>query len=262
MIWVEQLGKIIKTKFFNLVISDNLVSPLQFNVNCIIFGSFLWHDIVEKTNENKNVFNFEKDLFRKHRPIVYGMKNFIMPEIIKYGDFQEFPSLVKKFTPINDKAGGVHKLFITAGKSGDLLHKYKQIALFLDQSSKFKIAYDPAMRNPLVNDNLFDYSDESFSKLSLIIARPGIGIITDAIKFNKPMIVDSFYENKELEFNALKITDLGIGKRLNFDSPKDFICNILNFLDDKNSYNSIVNNLIRVPTGGASFIAESIIKKL
>ena len=48
MIWVEHLGKIINNKFYNLVISDNLVSPLQFNSNCILFGSFLWHDIVKK----------------------------------------------------------------------------------------------------------------------------------------------------------------------------------------------------------------------
>ena len=31
------------------------------------------------------------------------MKNFIMPEIIEYGDFQEFPSLVKKFKPFYKK---------------------------------------------------------------------------------------------------------------------------------------------------------------
>tara|TARA_Y100001935_G_C17306978_1_gene512952 strand:+ start:2272 stop:3099 length:828 start_codon:yes stop_codon:yes gene_type:complete len=262
MIWVEQLGKIINNKFYNLIISDNLVSPLQFNSNCILFGSFLWHDIVKKTNENRNVFNFEKQLFRKTRPIIYGMKNFIMPEIMEYGDFREFPSLVEKFKPIYKKKNINHKLFITSGKSGDLLQKYKQIAIALNQNSNLEVAYDPAMRGGLINENFFDYSDKSFSDLSAIIARPGIGIITDSIRYNIPIIVDLSYENKEIEHNALKINKLGIGKRLNFDSKKSFVKDILNFLEDKKSHDSVVNKLKNFPDGGASLIADSIIEKL
>ena len=262
MIWVEHLGKIINNKFYNLVISDNLVSPLQFNSNCILFGSFLWHDIVKKTNENRNVFNFEKQLFRKTRPIIYGMKNFIMPEIMEYGDFREFPSLVEKFKPIYNKKNINHKLFITSGKSGDLLQKYKQIAIALNQNSNFEVAYDPAMKGGLINENFFDYSDKSFSDLSAIIARPGIGIITDSIRYNIPIIVDLSYENKEIEHNALKINKLGIGKRLNFNSKKSFVRDILNFLEDKKTHDSVVNKLKNFPDGGASLIADSIIEKL
>ena len=48
MIWVEQLGKIINNKFYNLVISDNLVSLYNSIRTVSLFGSFLWHDIVKK----------------------------------------------------------------------------------------------------------------------------------------------------------------------------------------------------------------------
>jgi len=262
MVWVEQLGKIINNKFYNLVISDNLVSPMQFNSNCILFGSFLWHDIVKKTKENRNVFNFEKYMFRKYRPIIYGMKEFIMPEITKYGNFQEFPSLVKKFKPVYKKTSATHKLLITSGKSGDLLQKYKQIAIALNQSSKFEITYDPVMKSKLINENLFDYSDKSFSDLSAIIARPGIGVITDSIKYNIPIIVDLLYENKELEYNAQKINELGIGKRLNFNTKKSFVGEILNFLEDKKAHNAVISELKNFPDDGASLIADSIIEKL
>tara|TARA_Y100000768_G_C23925169_1_gene657125 strand:+ start:378 stop:1166 length:789 start_codon:yes stop_codon:yes gene_type:complete len=262
MIWNNRLRGIMYNKNFNLVISDNLCAPLQYNPDCILFGSFLWHDIIKKTNENENVLNFERDLFRNNRPTIYGMKNFLMPEITKHGNFIEYPNLINKFDSIKKKSHSKHKIFITAGKSGDLLQKYTLLAKHLAKCKSFEIIYDTAMKNDSIKRQLFDYTENSFSDLSIIIARPGIGIISDAIRFNIPIIVDTFYENKELEFNASKIDELGIGKRLNFSELNHLSKDIMNLLNDNDCYHLIINNLGKIPGNGASLIADSIIKKV
>lgn len=262
MKWNDYLNTIINSKSFDLVISDNLCAPLQFNSNCIILGSFLWHDVAERTHANSNILDFERDLFRKFHPIVYGMQNFSMPEIRKYGKLVEVPSLIESVKTKKPKSDSNYKIFITAGKSGDLLHKYKKIKNKIVECAVADVYFDLILNDKGSRGTVFDYTDNSFSQLSVIIARPGIGIISDAIKFRIPIIVDTFYKNKELEFNASKIEELGIGKRLNFDNYDKLSERILNLLNDKNFIYSMINNLKKINTGGASVMANNILTYL
>ena len=107
--------------------------------------------------------------------------------------------------------------------------------------------YSTSMGDPIPH---FSYSESEFAGLSLVIARPGIGIITDCVRYNVPIL--ALYEEGNLEMihNAKRIDDLGIGMnvtkvQLSASFSMDDI-----LLDD-NKLNRFKSNLINQPVGGA-----------
>ena len=52
---------------------------------------------------------------------------------------------------------------------------------------------------------LFSFTDNDFIKLNAIVCRPGIGILTDCIKYNIPPIAIDDNTNLEISNNALKV---------------------------------------------------------
>ena len=263
-IWSEKLKTLIDDNDFDLVISDNICKPLSYHNNCVILGSFLWHDIAKKTFSNTAVIASEKKIFREFRPTVFAMENFVMPEIYNYGNVVEFPSLIKTQEALVKDLSLPYKIFFTFGSSRDLNGKYKMIKETLDNMENTFILYDSSYYDNTDNDyhTFFDFSNKSFSQLSLIVTRPGIGIISDSIKFQIPLVVDSFYLNKEIEFNAQKIEELGIGIRLNFSDLKNLNSNILNIIKNKKNSKMFFQNFNKINTGGAKVVSKHILSFL
>ena len=260
--WSKKLKKIVTENAFDLVVSDNLATPLDYHSKCIMVGSFVWHDVIIKNSINENVLNHEMEVFRDNYPTIFAMENFAMPELLNYGNVIEIPSISDKYLSSLKKSDNKNNILITGGKSGELSDLLSNTAQFLSKDSSSIVYYDEILgRNLNINGGkIFDYADHSFLNITLIICRPGIGIITDSIKFCKPLIVDIHYENKEMEFNANRIEELGIGVRFDFTREKDFMRNLSNLLDDSTKLNDMVNKIRALDTGGASIIAKNIIE--
>ena len=261
--WSKKLDNLIIENNFDLVVSDNLATPLLYHDKCIMVGSFVWHSVIKKNSVNKNVMKSEMQVFRDMRPTIFTMKDFAMPEVTRYGNVIEVPSILNKYLPGNDKKVKKKKnsILITAGKSGELINAFNKIKTYLMKEKICSIYYDKILDNkPSTNcENNFDYTDQSFSKIQLIICRPGIGTITDAIRFDIPLIVDKYYSNLEMEFNSKKIEELGIGLRLDFKNKKKFSQVIRQLMDDSIRRKKMVYNLKIIDAGGSNIIAKQIL---
>ena len=112
------------------------------------------------------------------------------------------------------------------------------------------------------NSHCFDYSDKSFDLISLIICRPGMSIISDAIRYQLPLIIDYEYDNLEIEFNSKVIEKLGIGKRLSLLNENTVINYLQKLFSDRKELTNMTFNLNKIESGGSKKIANYILKIL
>lgn len=262
--WVKGLQNLINSDVYDLVISDNVCAPLKYHNNVIMIGSFLWHDVIKASKLNEKVLVFEKSLFRNKKPLIFSMKNFTMSEITKNGNNIEFPSISEKYiTNKKNKKSNIN-ILLSPGKSGELREDFKRIKNILLKNQLFNVYFDSYIDDNFENDNshYFDYSDESFDLISLIICRPGIGIISDAIRHQLPLIINDKYDNTEIEFNSKVIEKLGIGKRLALLN-ENIVNNYLQKLfSDRKELRNMIFNLNKMESGGSKKIASYILKIL
>ena len=70
--WLEEYGKIAAQ--YDLVLSDNLVTLLKYNINTIIIGSFLWKDVLEDKFPGNKISKLDEELINQHNPLILTNK--------------------------------------------------------------------------------------------------------------------------------------------------------------------------------------------
>lgn len=103
----------------------------------------------------------------------------------------------------------------------------------------------------------FDFDGDAFKKIDLMICRPGIGSLTEAVKYHIPVLALNENNNPELDHNAHRIETLGIGKNLNGNIPDTL--EIVKRLVEDGSYSSMQNKLSEEPKTGIADTVRFII---
>ena len=97
------------------------------------------------------------------------------------------------------------------------------------------------------NVDVFHFTEKEFRELNLVLARPGLGTITDCIRYSIPLI--SFYENNNAEMihNAERIKQIGIGQTLlQIEDVKTVITEELS----EEVYEQRINSIMQRPIQG------------
>lgn len=223
-IWQNEISqdKILRESI--LIISDNHVLPAIVFKNCILMGSFLWHLVTNiKTNELLEIFNQENNFLKGNKVDLICLNDMVMPNLLSLINPIRMPWFCErkhfKKWELRDNnylvtGGGTeltNKTLLSISK--ELKEKNHETLLFLDNK-----LYSRLNPNDRINFRLFNFTEESFLNLKGIICRPGIGILTDAISYNIPIIVINDNYNKEITYNAGRVDELGIGKRFDIES--------------------------------------------
>ncbi len=267
--WINVLStnKILRDS--QLIISDNQIAPLNNYKNVILMGSFIWHNLVEsKDKDYKRIIALEKKLLLKNKPIIICLKNMAMDNLFKYTNpvFSPWFTSKHKYQLVKKQKKSI---LITGGgtKNQDsnlikilnyILQLDEKIIIYLDNKLFKKIN----ILNRRVK--IFSFTDNDFLKLNAIVCRPGIGILTDCIKYNIPPIAIDDNTNLEISNNAFKLERQKIGISIKIEKNKNisFPCSqILNFLNDEKKINRIKNRLKKEKCNGSDFAAKFIIKK-
>ena len=97
---------------------------------------------------------------------------------------------------------------------------------------------------------IFDFNND-WGKIDFVIARPGIGTISDCIENQLPIVAIGEKSNSEIAFNASKISQFNLGF--------DYVNNPFNldFIDKKDNI-----NFNEVNTNGINEIEKIIYEKL
>lgn len=215
----------------DLLISDNTLFDFgEFCKNYLVFGSFFWHDIIIDNIFLKEVYQNEKKILLKNSPEIYGINNFISGSLKEYDFVRTIGWLVHK-KKIKSKSIQRRLGILFSGGLGDM--KISKIDFIIDilRDSSLDFNIYSSHEYKFINNSVsFDF-DKDWDKIDFMIARPGIGSISDCIENKLPILAIGEDNNAEIVSNAFTISELNIG----FDYVnREFDLNFLDKLENIN----------------------------
>lgn len=218
--WHTSLSTL-ELKRYDLVISDNLVEVLYYQPETVLSGSFLWHDLYERAYPETLLFREyarrSKALLRDHRPPMIANRYFAMPAVREQTQTIEVGMLPLVSVGRSKRQNRVLDILFAGGSQREVA---EAMGGYLDGLASAG-AMGPSVRlwmdrrvakivKDLPSVHLFDYDRQDFSSVDAVVARPGMGVITDCIATGTPLFC--VYEaNPEMEHNAAVLARLGLG---------------------------------------------------
>ena len=214
----EQDTNLINSDF---VISDNLVGVLKRRPDALLSGSFLWHEVIsEFLNQNESCREFvnrEIELLKRNKPRMICNQSLASNAVMNLTNPIGTSWMIED---TNNRAPSEirQSILVHGGGTRSLDSEVLEIASMLRQEN-FEAFTD------LENDNCsFDYQEETWQKIGVVVCRPGAGTATECVRWKIPMLVLRDKRNSEAEFNAEVLIRLGIAHELlNRQSNEDLI---------------------------------------
>jgi UDP-N-acetylglucosamine:LPS N-acetylglucosamine transferase len=270
--WKNNFENSTVIKKSDLIVSDNLVIPIFSNKKVILMGSFLWHDIIDTINPTfQKIAEAEKNILLLKKPKIVCLESMYMNSISKYTNTVKVPWFTNRI-----KVKRFHKnkeVLITGGGTEQLDEILLSIANKIYYNSSLKIFLDEKLYNKYKKYNTinslfffqFDFKEQSFGSLTTIICRPGIGILTECVKYSIPVIAVYDNSNKEISHNAKKITALKIGSSIhiknNFVSGY-YVKKIKNIINSRTILTKYKKEILKQDINGAEKATNLILKEL
>ena len=191
----------------DFVISDNLVGVLEKRPDAVLSGSFLWHEVIAAySNRNevcKRFVDREISLLKINSPKMICNRSLASLAVIELTSPVEVSWMIDEIVEQSNTASR-SSILVHGGGTRTLDSKVLEIARKL-RHSNLKVFTD-------IEDDqdCFDYRDETWRTIGVVICRPGAGTATECVKWRIPMVVLRDSENSEAEFIAERLTLLGL----------------------------------------------------
>lgn len=261
--WLKKLRQAPSIVEADLVLSDNLTGLLAIRPDTLLFGSFLWHDLIAECTGNYDALEIcrkEIHLLDLYKPTMFCIGEMVMPEVSNRCRPVNLSWLCKKAPRLNARERSIKKVFITGGASY-ASHDWLQTAVTFLSASGAKISLDPSFPTGAIAGTYqrFTFSQEEFQSLDLIICRPGIGILTDAIQYGIPILAVDDGSNKEIAFNARRVQTLNYGLSWNVAEPEQFPAKLEAL---KSFYDVFLETLEQATDGGITQASRELLSRL
>jgi UDP:flavonoid glycosyltransferase YjiC (YdhE family) len=208
--WYKKLNK----TNFDLYISDNLPEVVALKKNSVISANFFWHRLFKINN-----FFYKKleERMKKYNTKIFSNKYFYFPYLNKFnvkkigffGDFKRKKLLINNnvLISLGSEKTKTKIKFFNKFNEYFLNNSFKKYNFFLEKSDwKF-------LKKEKVN--YYKSREKMMDKISLIIAKPGMGIITDALRRGIPILIYNKEKNIEFSHNAKILKKMKLGKQMN-----------------------------------------------
>lgn len=253
--WLDRLPARAITQA-DFVISDNLSSILRIRPDAAVMGSFLWPDILHRrwpdNNTLKDYHREETALLNVLRPPMICLGAMAMPYIEQYTRPVKTGWVVESFNnniPVRQK---VKNILIAGGGTGFADENLIAAARLILKDDHYHLHVSDKLTPRLdignTGINKFNFDGDAFRKIDLMICRPGIGSLTEAVKYHIPVLALNENNNPELDHNAHRVETLGIGKNLNGNIPNTL--EIIRRLVEEGAYLSMQKKLAVAPKNG------------
>ncbi|MBX2926540.1 MAG: hypothetical protein KF852_01785 [Saprospiraceae bacterium] len=223
--WVLDIQAALKNEGNSLVISDNLVTPAFYNEKAILMGSFLWSSIVSPyyLAGYQIIAEQEKALLYHRTFKMLALQDMAMPDVTSGTDMIPLPWFCDNISYRTPGKSSTFRVLITVGGTSKRVVEGLGLLKQLIEIPEVEYYVDQrlfqAIHPRIDRLRLFDFSETAFKKIDIVIARPGIGILTDAVAFNIPIMAIGEKSNAEMVHNASVIQEKGWGWNLLGDDP-------------------------------------------
>jgi UDP:flavonoid glycosyltransferase YjiC (YdhE family) len=265
--WVQVIAANKKLIESNLIVSDNQIAPLNAFNNVILMGSFIWHDLIKSSVlDYKMIIALEKKILKAYEPKILCLRSMAMDNLSK----NTIPVFAPWFTEKYESrfSSKDNSVLITGGGTSlfdDVLIQILNYLLTLDE--QLIIHLDSKLFNKYSSPNdrvkLFSFKDDDFCRLKAIICRPGIGILTDCVKYNIPVIALNDNSNLEISSNALNVERLELGVLINI--KKSYYLNpstqIITLLNNNSALENFRMTIEKQECNGSRFAANYLLSQ-
>jgi len=242
----KDLTKIKEINNSQIIISDNLINKVYLKKKFILISNFFWGKNFQiKSKKYESYKNIEKRFLKNNKIIQNRYFGHTCSNQIK----KKFINFTGKKYKNLDKTKK-NKIFVYLRK------KIKILPILRTLQTKYEIYSNiPSKKYKIKHHNL----NKGLRKFTYLLARPGFGTISDAIRFNIPIL--SYIEKNETNeilINNRLIKKYKIGIQLN--KNKKNINQVLNINQNTNKYKMYLKNLAKFRINGEEDIINYVKK--
>jgi hypothetical protein len=264
--WEGRLARVPELDEADLVLSDNLVGVLALRPDAVLLGSFLWMPVLrEAFAEQEPVAELvqrDSALLARHRPRMIAVEDIVMPPIEAACRAVLVPWMTTRRQLPRAQQPPVPRLAVLPGSVEEHLKFYAEIAATVAARERWVVSAPDRLRALVpsaVRHSIrpFRYTEDDFSGHSLILARPGAGVLTECVQFGLPIVAVVEENNAEIRHLARRAEELGFGLTVSVGSVGTAV-EALDQMLDKDIRERARQRALQRPVGGVEAAAEAL----
>ena len=247
---------------YDILWSDNILDVLQKRSDAIITGSFLWHEVFDNSEYSvdlRNFIDYQKDLIKKHKPIMVGNELFATPEVRKTTrfipvGFYRYETFLreKKYSNILYASG-------LGGEEEEIFKSDLEKIINYNLRPPSKLFVEPRLLPSSYPSWIqkANFSGEMFHSCMAVCIRPGFGTISDSIVNRNQIFAFSSEDSFEMIHNCDILQKMRLGHRCK--SPFEAYQKAINYVSDKKKVKEHIMQTAHVRTDGVYATANVIL---
>jgi hypothetical protein len=261
--WIENLKTEVAVRDADLVISDNLVGVLAIRNDALLMGSFLWHEVIRGRGcAADRIAAWDQALVAAIRPPMLCVREIATAEVYRLTRAVPLPWFCESAADARRRRWPIRNVLLLGGATSAATPALRALASVLHDHGDFVISAPERLLAPelrgSVRVSVFDFSEASFAGCDLAIGRPGVGMLTDCVQFGFPLLCFGDEPNAEMRHNALRVEELGVGRRIWLADGPAPAARLLHGEITRSDYLGWCRNLAARPTGGIAEAARYI----
>ena len=250
---------------YDLVWTDNISQVLEFRDDAILSGSFFWHEVLEKYEDNEKISRFvetQRGLVNEANPYMIGNEYFSTSEVKNLKNF--IPVGLYKFSSeIFDKSS--NNILLSCGLGGEeeeLAHDSINNIISENIKPPGKLFVEPKILPASYPSWIepADFSMQMFNSCLAVCIRPGLGTVSDSLVSQNKIFCFSKPDSFEMNNNIDVLEEMGMGERC--DGPQDAYRRAIKYIGKKEDVRKQLLNCIHLRTDGVFATARFIINRI
>jgi hypothetical protein len=264
--WEGRLAQVPELDEADLVLSDNLVGVLALRPDAVLLGSFLWMPVLREAFAGQEpVAEFvqrDSALLARHRPRMIAVEDIVMPPIEAACRAVLVPWMTTRRQLSAALPPPVPLLAVLPGSVEQDLKFYAEVAATVATRGRWVVSAPDRLRALVPramrhNIRTFRYTEDDFSGQSLVLARPGAGVLTECVQFGLPIVAVVEENNAEIRHLAQRAEELGFGLPASVGSVGAAV-EALDQMLDEDMRKRARQSALRRPVGGVEAAAEAL----
>jgi hypothetical protein len=222
---------------YDIIISDNLINLNVPFAKFYLMANFLWSETnTKKTLSRKKYLKIENEFFSKYNNKIICNKFFSTNKI------ESYKNLKIDFTGQKFNQSKINNRILFYHSPGDY---YPHKLLRELRKKGFEVFSNLQKTNNYVKYINLEKNENFLRDVSIIISKPGLGIIKDIIRYKKIFFVIFKRQNNEYLNNFLKLKKYRLINQKKYNNENEILENILKFKKNKKHYNKSNLNIFK-----------------
>ena len=215
--WRQHLATWEAFQTAEVVISDNLVEVLALRPDALLMGSFLWGPVLKAAHPEVEAIRQycaeEQRLLHTYRPTLLCVGDLVMPEAAAQTGAVKLPWMTTPYPSPKAESGRPTVAFL-GGATPSIQASLQSEAEKIAAEGTWQVLVPERQWEAGKGMGAFDFSAEAWHSLDAVVCRPGVGTLTDAVRYRVPILAIEEPENLEMLHNGRQVEALGLGRAL------------------------------------------------